>query len=238
MGAPSYYLLSALAPLDPPGLGRAPLSLSRLLSQIWSPRPRELVRAVLLSDDLRLREATMAGELRDPEPAVLTPEQVRGEGPLPFEDTPRLWGSDSSIPSDVVWRGYYRYAAGVAERLASPLLAAWVAYDVAVRNALAAARARALGLEPRSYRVASELERRTPEVDSAVALWTAAADPLAGMRALIGARWRWIHRYEPRYTFQDDEFVAYAAKLVLLHRWDRTERASGRTRQAAGEAGG
>ncbi|MGB2821431.1 MAG: hypothetical protein WBF17_10645, partial [Phycisphaerae bacterium] len=51
--------------------------------------------------------------------------------------------------------------------------------------------------------------------------WSAARDPLAGLRVLDAARWRWLIEHDAWFTFADDELAAYAAKLMLLHRWKR-----------------
>jgi hypothetical protein len=214
------------------------LSLRDLVRVVPSGRAGQLTRAVVLSDDLHQREAALAGELEAPTPAVLTSSQARGQAPLPKElETPSGRPEASTIPADVIWRGYYVHAMAVATRLRSRFLQDWVGYQVAVRNALAVQRARALGLDRGRYRVARRFDRPGAEVDMAVDLWSAAEDPLQGTRALIGAHWRWIEHAEPRYTFHDDEFAAYAAKLVLLHRWHRIEQGpDGRTTRETPEA--
>jgi hypothetical protein len=233
----NYYLLATLPPLDPPG-SPPPVPLAQLMARL-SGRGAELAGVIILSDDLLQREAALSGELERPEPAVLTLEQATGKASLPGElEAPPSRVEASTIPSDAVWRGYFFHAAAVAGRTGSRFVREWVGYQVGVRNALAAARARTLGLDRSRFRVARALERRSAEVDTAVDLWGAADDPLRAIQALIGAEWRWIEHVEPRYTFQDDEFAAYAAKLVLVHRWHRIEtgpgeRDNGETAEAA-----
>lgn len=222
MAALNYFSLTALPALDPPG-AVPPLAREALAEGAPPGRPLALVRVVLLADDLLRREAALAGELDDPDPVILTPEQAVGEAPLPSAIAPRSEAeSRATVPADAVWHAYFHHADRTARRLKSPLLGEWLGYEVALRNGLAAARAKALGLEAGRYVVAKELERESGVVDGAVALWAAATDPLSGARALIGARWRWIEQQEPWFSFRDDEFVAYAVKLVLLHRWHRT----------------
>lgn len=220
MGDP-YYSLTALPVLGPPG-SPPPLSLAGLLAWLPPGAPTLLARTILLGEDLLQRETLRAGGRREVEPAVLTEEEVAGLAPLPEELEPRSGAPDYAIPVDAVWDAYYHSAADVAHRLHSEFLARWIATEVRLRNELARARARALGLQPVPYMVARELESSGAEVAAAVQAWSDATDPLMGLRALIAARWRWIEQVEPLFTFEDDEYAAYAAKLTLLHRWQRT----------------
>ena len=244
MSADVYFLLTALPTLDLPG-SEPPLDLAELLERVPEGRARELVRCVILSDDLMQREAALAGELAAPDPGVLTPEQVRGAAPLPDDLLPPAAGSGGAsepeegfrtsadafrtfpeelrTPADVIWNAYYRFAHALARRLRSPFLLEWVGSEVAVRNAVAMMRARALGLDPARHVVARDLESGDgATADAVVAALTAAPDPLAGLRELIVLRWRWVEHHEPLYSFGDDEFAAYAARLALLHRWQRS----------------
>jgi hypothetical protein len=230
MGADAYFLLTALPALDPPAAA-PPLSLAELMERVPRGRARALVRCVILSDDLLQREAALAGELATPTPAVLTPEQALGTAPLPDDLSTSVAGSADGpevagglrTPADVVWSSYYRWADALARRLGSAFLQEWVGSEVAVRNALAVARARVLGLDPARHVVARDLEGGDgAAADVVVAALAASPDPLAGLRELIALRWRWVEQHEPRYSFGDDEFAAYAAKLVLAHRWERS----------------
>lgn len=220
MAGDNYYALSALPVLDPPP-AEPPLALSDLVAGSPRGRAAELVRCVVLSDDLLQREATLAGELPKPDPAVLSAEQAAGDAPLPDELAPVEESGWTRIPADAIWTAYYRHAATVARTLGSRFLAQWVAWEVTTRNALAVARARALGLDPEGYLVATSLVDGSGEAEALAASWTAAGHPLEGFRGLIAARWRWADEQAPWFTFRDDELAAYAVKLVLLHRWLR-----------------
>ena len=59
------------------------------------------------------------------------------------------------------------------------------------------------------------------DLSNMITEWSNAANPLAAQRVLDQARWRWIDTHEPYFTFQDDELAAYAARLLLVERWDR-----------------
>jgi hypothetical protein len=235
MVSDGYYSLTALPALDPPG-AVPPLMLSELLERIPPGRPQRLAGTLLLGEDLLLREAFHAGEVRAVEPAVLTAEQVRGEEPLPAElEPPETAEATRALPADVVWDAYYRHAADIANRNRSEFLREWVGTEVRLRNELARTRAQALGLQAAPYQVATELQGSAAAIEPALTAWADARDPLAGMRALVAARWRWIEQQEPLYTFEADEYPAYAAKLALLHRWRRLAGGAGSGRGRAGE---
>lgn len=222
MGVDNYYSLTALPVLDPPP-AEPPLWLGAFVAELPPGRARELARVIILADDLLQREAVLAGELADPDPAVLTVGQVTGDEPLPEElaPTPDPDAPQTRIASDALWSAYYRYAARRARELNSPFLRDWVIWEVTTRNALAIARARALELDPEGFMVARSLVSDTREAETLATSWAAAPHPLDGFRALLASRWRWVDSREPWFTFEDDEFAAYAAKLLLLHRWLR-----------------
>ena len=100
-------------------------------------------------------------------------------------------------------------------------MASWVGYEVGLRNALVAARAEALDLDPASYRVAPELADPDMSLDETLKAWSAASNPLEALEVLDRARWSWLDEQGPWYSFGDDEVAVYTAKLMLLHRWRR-----------------
>jgi hypothetical protein len=218
MGADNYYRISALPALGDLG-SEPPLSLAALREHVSDrPAARVLVDALLLFDDLRQREAFLAGELKEVSPVVLTPAEVRNEEPLPQFLTAEE-GVSRRVAADTVWAAYFKHAAGVAARRGSEFLAGWISREVAMRNALAAARARALGLDPAPYLVAPELVRDDEDSSALISKWAAAPDPLAGARVLDRARWAWLHEHDAWFSFGDEELAAYAAKLMLIVRW-------------------
>jgi hypothetical protein len=218
MGSANYYRISALPALGDLG-APPPMGLAALREHVLgSARPLALVDAILLGDDLLQREAFLAGEIREVEPAVLAAAQARNEEPLPnFLATEEA----AILASDAVWAAYFRHAAAVANRHASRFLAEWIAHEVALRNTLAAARAAALGLDPQDYLVASDLGGPDDDLRDLVREWSAAPDPLAGLRILDRARWAWLAEHDAWFSFADEELAAYAAKLVLVVRWHR-----------------
>ncbi|MBM4017688.1 MAG: hypothetical protein FJ288_05070 [Planctomycetes bacterium] len=216
----NYYRICALPVLGDLGTP-VPIAPAGLLAHVAeAARPRTLVEAVLLFDDLVQREAFLAGEVREVTPAVLSAAQIRNEEPLP-EPLAAEASPPPRVAADAVWSAYFRHAAGVARREGSPLLAAWVAHEVTLRNALASARAQALGLEAGPYLVTAELGGAEEDFSPLVSEWAAAPDPLAGLRVLDRARWAWLAEHDRWFTFADEEFVAYAARLMLIVRWHR-----------------
>jgi len=221
MAGDNYYLVSALPSL--PDLGSVPpLSLAALREHvIHAAAARTLVDAILLGDDLLQRDAALAGEIQEVEPALLTPAQVRDDEPLPPYLAPAEDGGTTRIASDAVWEAYFRHAAAVARQRGSRFLTAWVGHEVALRNALAAARAKTLDLDPAGYLVAPELGDTDEDVTALLGDWSGAENPLEGIRILDAARWQWLDGHDAWFSFGDDELAAYAAKLMLLVRWHR-----------------
>ncbi|HUS91874.1 MAG TPA: hypothetical protein VM695_08490 [Phycisphaerae bacterium] len=226
MSGENVYLLSVL-----PGLGELgsdpPLTPAELLAHLaGAPKPLAEAQAIFLGEDLRLREALLAGETEEAEPAVLSPAQLRDEQPLPAflaVETDEHAAGRASLAVDAVWGAYFRHAAAVGR--GSRFLTEWVRHEVGLRNALAAARAKALGLDAGRYLVEPGLGLPAEDYDGVLAEWSAAATPLAALRGLDTARWGWIAEHDAWFTFADDELDAYAARLLLLDRWKRITQA-------------
>ena len=229
MAVGNYYLVTALPTLGDLG-SPPPIAPADLVDGLRDASARGLVEAVFLSDDLLQHDAYLAGEVDEAEPAVLSADQVQDEEPMPAF----LAGEAEQAPpsegpaTDAIWARYFRHADAVARRERSPFLEAWVGYEVGLRNALAAARAKSLDLEVETYLVATDLADRDSDFSALVSEWTDAANPLEGLRVLDRARWAWLHEHDAHFTFADDELAAYAAKLMLLVRWHRLEQTGGK----------
>ena len=205
-----------------------PISKQALLAVVTeSGGPADVVRVLLLSDDLLQREAVLAGEIEPDQAdlAVLPLQEANNEQSLPpflepvQEDEPE--DSEILIPVDRIWRRYFHHAAKIARMTHTRFLAAWVGFEVGLRNATAKARAEALELDPGHYMVAPELADPEIRFDTILADWIAAINPLTGLKVLDRARWDWLTEHERWYSFSDDEVAAYTAKLMLLHRWHK-----------------
>lgn len=224
-GAARYHI-TALPGLG--GLGSTPpLELSELLERFadlaWA---REPMAVILLQDDLTQRESFLSGEFSEVKPAVLNESQARNEAPLPdYLITEENTSGAKTLEVDRLWETYFRHAAGVAEQYGNRFLQKWVAFEVGLRNALASARAQRLGLDVSDYRVATDLEDGMEDFSDVIDEWAQADNPLAGLRALISARWGWVDRHDAWFTFRGDELTAYTARLLLLHQWYRLDKA-------------
>ena len=224
MAPKHYYLLAALPHLGSLG-DDTPLTGEQLLQRVIEcGGPREVIEVILLSDDLLQRDALLAGELDQPAGVVLTAAQLRDDEPLPQYLTPQQGQSPTRLAADGLWDAYFRHVAATARRARNKMLAAWVGAEVALRNALAGARAQALDLDVDAYVVAEDLADDHADFSTAVNEWSAAPDPLAGLRAVDRARWAWLNEHEAWFTFGDDELAVYAARLMLLQRWQRLEK--------------
>jgi hypothetical protein len=193
---------------------------------------RAVIETLLLGDDLLQRDALMGGEIEEVHPAVLSVPQVRNEQPLP----PYLIAESGEqltrkIVTDTVWEAYFHHASNIARRTGNAFLNAWVTYEVTLRNALAARRAKALELEEADYLVATDLADEEYDFTATLGEWSAAANPLAGLQVLDRARWAFLEEHDRYFSFADDELAAYAARLILLQRWDRLT-AESRTEKA------
>ncbi|MBM4090003.1 MAG: hypothetical protein FJ276_11380 [Planctomycetes bacterium] len=218
-----HFLITSLPAIGE--LGSAPpMGIADLVEHVAGNKPwRSLVEAIVLLDDLLQREALLSGEIEDADPAILSVQQARGEAPLPDmlvavdeQDTPAV------IEADLLWERYFRYAHELGGSQGALFLVRWVEYEVSLRNALAAARARRLGLEERGYQVALDLVSSTEDLSPVLSEWEAAATPLAGLRVAIRARWSWIDQHDAWFSFSVDELLAYAARIMLLEQWRRS----------------
>lgn len=224
-----------LAYLPTPGelSDRPALSCAQFLGQLKEDdemaRPRELARAIMLSDDLLQRDSHLAGEIdptneADPKattPIVLTALQLCDEEPLPEFLTLPEDATNVKIAADTVWEAYFRYAMATGKKWNSKFLTAWVGYEVALRNALVEERAKTLELEPTDYFVAEDLAETTVELSAVLNEFSVAENPMAAQRVLDSARWLWLKENDVFFSFGDDELAAYAAKIMLQRRWSR-----------------
>jgi hypothetical protein len=218
-----YFFITTLPALGELG-SQPPMGLADLIEHLGEQKSwREQVEALVLLDDLFQRESLLAGEIKEVEPAVLTVQQARGEVPLPdmlVGDVPR--DRPVAIETDLLWENYFRYAHQLGRSEGSRFLVRWVEFEVALRNALATARARRLGLEEASYLVAAELAEEDEDLSPMVGEWEAAPTPLAGLRVVIRTRWSWIERHDAWFSFSVDELLAYVARVMLLEQWRRS----------------
>jgi hypothetical protein len=222
------YLLSALPGLDTFG-ANPPMSKQDLLDRLSEAEgPVQTVKVLLLMDDLVQREAIMSGELPADQAGFSVLSEVDADNipMLPAYLMPES-GSETHdnarLNVDALWGAFFTHAWAVARQSHSAFLKAWVKFEVGLRNALVGARAHTLDLDPMAYLVTPELADSSADFSGALAAWSSALDPLAALEALDKARWEWMEDNGQWYSFEAQELEAYAAKLVLLHRWRRLQ---------------
>jgi len=181
-----------------------------------------VVGAIVLVDDLLQRGDVLAGRLEQPQPALLSLEQLQDEAPLPpyLLVEPDQLHSPSQV-AEAVWIAFFRHLLDVAHRRGCPFLKKLVSFELALRNALTAERARVLDLPAEPIAVAADLIDEPVDVERIVNEWAAARTPLVGLQVLDHARWDWLAENDRWFSFAIDELAAYAAKLTLLCRWER-----------------
>ncbi len=225
-----HYLLSSLPAMDHLGQ-ESPMTLAELLGRLETfPVPLQVAQAIALGGDLLFRQAAMTGELAEPAPAVLTLAQLRDEAPLPaFLEVTADPGQAFPLAEDLLWEAYYQHVAGLGRKLGCGFLPAWASFEAGLRNALAIARAGALGLEASHYLVATGLADEPDRFNAVVNEWSSTQDPLAASRVLDAARWQWMEQNEAWFSFSLDEVAAYTTQLMLVNRWSAlaTARQSG-----------
>ncbi len=220
-----YYLLSALPALGEPS-SIPPITRQEVFQMASaSSTIAKLLEVLFLGEDLLQRQAFLAGQISELDPVILTLPQARGDGPLPDFLSAGSAETARRIPEDQIWAGYYRWAAQQAKKNRSSFLARWLAYELALRNALVLARAKALDLEPSDYLVAEELADSDLDFTALLSEWGQARNPLQGERILDDHRWKWLKDHESWFRFNNDELLAYAAQLMILVRWHRLQKA-------------
>ena len=215
MAGQFYYLITSLPSLEELG-SPAPLTGAEFFDLVdESVIAQDLVKVVLLSDDLLQMQAFQAGEIEDVSPAVLSADQVRAQEPLPDY----LLGEAPAGDINAIWKTYFEYAASIANTYGCEFLKLWVEYEVGIRNALIFARARKLGIDPEEHYIARDMTSGD-DFTALVNEWSAAENPMAGMMILDKARWNWLTENDSWFKFTYDELVVYAARILLLKRWD------------------
>ncbi len=215
MAGQFYYLITSLPALNELG-SPPPLSGADYVEMIdESAVAQDLVQVVLLSDDLLQMQSYQSGEIESVSPAVLTVAQVSGDEPLPDY----LVAESTSSETNSLWKAYFAYAQGVADRYGCEFLDLWLKYEIGMRNALTAARARKLGVEAEDHYIGRDYASGE-DFTALVNEWSNAENPMSGMMILDKARWNWLSENDSWFKFTYDELVVYAARLLLLKRWD------------------
>jgi len=220
-----YYFIVTSLPELPELSQPAPLTLVEFRELVIDEGPQSvLVDAVLLEEDLTMRQAILSGEIDHAEGIVLTDEQVMGRADLPdfLQIEP---DHHYRITEDAIWWNYYNYVNDLALRYHSNFLRDWVGFEVNLRNTLSQVRAEKLGLQASDYIVAEDLAG-DQDVSDIISAWSSAPTPIKAMQLLDQYRRKWLDDNVAYYNFGIDELLAYARTLILVVRWHRLEELS------------
>jgi hypothetical protein len=222
--AKPYYILSMLPTIESLG-APAPLTAREFLDLFEPDDPlRGDIEALFLTEDLLLRQATLAGrDCNGFAPAVLSRGQITGELDLP--EALIVERTDDAMrfiaPEDALWERYYEWLADLAKTRRSKFLSEWTRFEVGLRNALAAYRADALDLDVSGYLIAESLGGDQSEFAAILNDLQTGETPLDQKEILDLARWAWLNEHDEWFTFDEDEILAYAVRLLLTTRWER-----------------
>ncbi|MEM9458485.1 MAG: hypothetical protein AAGF11_30185 [Myxococcota bacterium] len=116
-------------------------------------------------------------------------------------------------------RAHTERALGRADETSSAFLQQWVRYEVALREALAARRAAALGRpwSPPAPEIAAQADALASKVDEVMSI----AGPLKRQRALDTERLRALSQMLESDEFSTDAVLARVVAALVVDRWDR-----------------
>ncbi len=190
------------------------------------PQDMQLAAALLAELDCRNLEALLLGRDVFDERAPLSREQLQERRDLPawLDDFLVSWdaGGQTEGPLDALWFAWLEHLVSLGESASNTFMSTWVAFEVALRDALVQQRAEELG-EPADQR-RPELALNAPE--SHVALLASLAeirDPMERERLLDRARLQKIETIAGSDPFSTDAALAYLTGILILDRWDLGE---------------
>ena|GEM_PF-1559459 len=222
------YLFSALPPLPERPGARVEISGRELCGMLRSEGSvaEDLGLAVLMAMDLKALER-MDLDAKPGETALFSEEDLKDKSLLPFwlrqalEEEEIKKGEGAGLPFDHVWSTYYQRLAQLAKDASCGFLGHWVSWDVGLRDALAACRARALGVDPEEAKSGTGLGLSEEEFKSVI-------EALVSIKERDHSRWQdmdrlvatyrldYARRLAPSYTFDLDELVCYVVSFVAL----------------------
>ena len=176
-----YYYLASLPALGE--LGSEPsMGFAELLEHLEENRARHpLVGSLFLLDDLLQREAFLAGELEDVDPAVFSIQQVRNESPLPefLASVPNIQRESPARHRRPAVGGLFPSRGRPGPTAGEPLSGRLGRLRGGAAQRLGRGAGQRLGLDETDYVVAADLASASDEVTEAVTAWASAATPLS-----------------------------------------------------------
>ena len=188
-------------------------------------RALRLFKVIALQDDLRRRSEVLNGnDGIKGDFLVLDPENFESLSFLNsfFTGAARTKCSlaVNSIEESKLLYFYFELANLQADVDKSEFLKDWVKFEVTLRNVLAKARSKRLGLKNVSFAKIDGVESEN-SLAGFFADFETVYDPLQCDQLVERTRWSWLMSNDSWFQYSDDEVVAYGVKLLTLHRWYR-----------------
>ena len=220
------YLLTTLPPLpDEPG-SPLPISAGDLweIVKLEEGDVSEVAEFLLASLDIRNLEFLERGKEGAVEEAITPADDLKGRKNLPHwmkQELSAIKDLDRTYPFDRLWEAYFEQFMAFLEERGAEELQEWVRWEIGLRNALVAHRARKMGLPADAYSVAEEIGINPVEYHS---IFTelkeieTGDDPFAEDRFIASVMLRRLAAATPEYAFDFNEIIGYVIKFIILAR--------------------
>ena len=220
------YLLTTLPPLpDAPG-SPLPISADELwdIVKLEEGDVSEFTEFLLTGLDIQNLEFMERGRDGAARKAVSPIEELKERKNLPFwvaQELTAYGDADRPCRFDRVWEAYYEEFMVFLEDRGAEELQEWFRWEIGLRNAVVAQRAKKLGLPAEGYFVAADLGFKPTEYNAIFAELKeieTAGDPFAEDRFIASATLQRLKTVSPEYAFDFSEIMGYVIKFVILAR--------------------
>jgi len=220
------YLLTTLPPLpDEPG-SPLPISAGDLweIVKLEEGDVSEISEFLLASLDIRNLDFLERGKEGAIEEAITSADDLKGRKNLPHwmkQELSAIKDLDRTYPFDRLWEAYFEQFMAFLEERGAEELQEWVRWEIGLRNALVAHRARKMGLPADAYTVAEDLGINPVEYHS---IFTelkeieTGDDPFAEDRFIASVMLQRLAAATPEYAFDLNEIIGYVIKFIILAR--------------------
>ena len=220
------YLLTTLPPLPEEPGSPLPISADELwdIVKLEEGDVSEFAEFLLTGLDIQNLEFMERGRDEAALKAVNPIEDLKERKNLPFWVEQELLAvGDVDRPSrfDRVWEAYFEQLFVFLEDRGTEALQEWFRWEIGLRNALVAHRAKKVGIAAEDYFVAADLGLKPIEYHSIFAEFKEIdtdGDPFAEDRFLASVMLQRLKAVSPGYAFDFTEIMGYVIKFVTLAR--------------------
>ena len=217
------YLLTTLPPLPEEPGSELPLTAEDLweLIKMEGGDVAEIIEFLLAALDIQNLEFLEQDKDQAVRKAVESLDTLRDQKDLPFWMRQELLAfkeTDRPYRFDRLWEAYYEQLMVFLEERGAEALQEWYRWEIGLRNALVAQRARRIGVPPESYYVAPELGLKPMEYNSVFTELKEVdteGDPFAEDRFIAGAMLEKLRLSTPEYAFDFTEITGYVIKFLI-----------------------